>query len=188
MVAGILLATGLAGFLASFVQSRRVTEASVMHAAATSLIYGLVEQMKGFDYNTLMPSTAVDPNAPSSSTPPYIRVRINQSLTVWLRTVYTPAPGAPAAPTVTPNPTATAASLGAIDNVIPALPLSTATGTRSQQLAVNLWVWIDEFPDVNRDVQAVKRITLVYTYTYNDGMKVRTLRDMEVFLRTRFDQ
>jgi hypothetical protein len=188
MVAGILLAMGLMAFLGSFIQSRRVTEASVMHAAATSLVYGLVEQMKGLDYTTLVPSTVVDPDAPSSSTPPYIRLRVNQALTVWLRVVYTPAPGVPAAPTSTPAPEATAASLGAIDNIIPALPLSTATGAQSQSMAMTLWLWVDEFPDVTRDVKEVKRITVVYSYTYNDGLRTKTVRDREVFVRTRFDQ
>lgn len=188
MIAGILLATALMGFLGSFIQSRRVTEASVMHAAATSLVYGIVEQIKGLDYATLIPNTEVDADAPAASTPPYVRVRINQSYTAWLRVVYTPAPGAPAAPTSTPAVTATAASLGAIDNIITALPLSTASGTRSQPLKMTLWLWIDELPDARYDVKDVKKLTLVYTYTYSNGLNTVTVRDSEVFLRTRFDQ
>ncbi len=188
MMSMLLLATVLLGFLGTFIQSRRLTESSVMHAAATSLVYGIIEQIKGADYTTLLPSTAVDPDAPSGTTPPYIRVRINQDLTVWLQTVYTPAPGTPAAPATTPAPEVTAVSLDAIDNFIVPLPLSTATGTTSQQLAMNFWIWIDEIPDSSRDVTEVKKVTVVYTYTYNDGNRVRTIRDREVFLRTRYDQ
>ena len=33
----------------------------------------------------------------------------------------------------------------------------------------------------------VKRITVVYTYSYSDGTRLRTVRDREVFIRTRFD-
>ena len=188
MMSMLLLATVLLGFLGTFIQSRRLTESSVMHAAATSLVYGIIEQIKGADYTTLLPSTAVDPDAPSGTTPPYIRVRINQDLTVWLQTVYTTAPGTPAAPATTPAPEVTAVSLDAIDNFIVPLPLSTATGTTSQQLAMNFWIWIDEIPDSSRDVTEVKKVTVVYTYTYNDGNRVRTIRDREVFLRTRYDQ
>jgi len=188
MVAMILLGTTLIVFLGSFIQSRRVTEASVLHAAATSLIYGFVEQMKAVDYTTLLPSSEVDPQAPVGIAPPYIRVRVNPELTVWLRTVYTPAPGTPAAPATTPAANATAASVSAIDNVIASLPLSNAAGTRSQQLSLNIWLWIDEIPDSTRDVSEVKKITLVYTYTFNDGRGTRTIRDREVFLRTRYDQ
>lgn len=183
-----LLVTLMLGFIASFLHSRRVTEASVLHAAASSLVYGFVEQLKGVDYTELLPSATVDANAPTGLTPPYVRVRVNQDLTQWLRVVYTPAPGTPAAPTSTPGPTVTATSLSAIDNFVGPLPLSTTTGTAAQNLNLNLWIWIDELPDVTRDVAEVKQVTIVYTYTYNDGRAQRTVRDREVFLRTRYDQ
>lgn len=176
------------GFIGSFLHSRRVTEASVLHAAASSLVYGLIEQLKGVDYTELLPSSTVDENAPASLTPPYVRVRINQDLTQWLRVVYTPAPGTPAAPTTTPPLSATATSVGAIDNTIGPLPLSTTTGTHAQNLVLSVWLWVDEMPDTARDVAEVKRITMVYTYTFNDGRSTRSVRDREVFLRTRYDQ
>jgi Tfp pilus assembly protein PilV len=187
MVSLTLLTTIMLGFLSTFVQSRRVTETSVMHAAATSLVYGLIEQMKGLDYTTLIPSTVADPEAPTGSVPPYIRVRIDQDQTVWLQSVYTLAGSTPQAPTSTPNAAATAASLGAVDNIIGPLPLSSVTGTVSQNLTINLWIWIDEMPSDRDDVMEVKRITVVYTYALNDGGTIRTIRDREVFIRTRFD-
>lgn len=188
MVSMTLLATIMIGFLGTFVQSRRISESSVMHAAASSLIYGIIEQIKGFDYTTLLPSEAVDPNAPTGSAPPYIRVRINQDQVFWLQTVYTKAGTAPKAPTTTPPATATAASLGAVDNIIGPLPLSSVTGTQSQQLTVHLWVWVDEIPDDTYDVADVKKVTIVYSYQYLDGRTTRTAIDREVFIRTRFDQ
>ena len=188
MVAMTLLVALMSGFIASFLHSRRVTEGSVLHAAASSLVYGIIEQLKGVDYTELLPSPSVDANAPTSITPPYVRVRLNQDLTQWLRVVYTPAPNTPAAPTTTPAPDVTATSLGAIDNAIGPLPLSTTAGTAGQQLMLSFWVWIDELPDATRDVAEVKRVTVVYTYTYTDGRAQRTIRDREVFLRTRYDQ
>lgn len=198
MVALMLMAAVMLGFIGSFIQSRRVTEASVLHAAATSLVYGIVEQIKGLDYVSLLPSTVddVDPDNPTVilGTAPFVRARLNQDKTVWLRTVYTPAIdpvtkafNTPKAPTTTPAITATSTSVGAEDNFIGSLPLSTVTGTTSQQLALNIWVWIDELKPTN-DVTDVKKITLVYTYSYMDGSKERIIRDREVFLRTRFDQ
>lgn len=190
MVAITLLATVMVGFIGSFLQSRRFTESNVLNAASTSLVYGLIEQMKGLDYTTLLPSIEVDAAAPDDieNLPPYIRLRVHQDLTVWLRVVYTQAPDAPLAPLTTPAPTATAASVGAIDNWIGAIPLSTVTGTASQDLNLNIWVWIDEIPDVANDVSEVKKITVVYTYSYRDGSSTRAVREREVFLRTRFDQ
>lgn len=177
MVAMLVLTTAMLGFLGTFIQSRRITESSVLHAAASSLVYGLLEQMKGLDYTSV----------PSGS-PPEIRLRVTPTDIVSLRAVYTQAPNAAKAPASTPAFSVTAATLGAIDNIIGPLPLSSSTGTRSQQLRINLWVWIDEIPDASRDVKEVKKITVVYSYDFNDGNRVRTVRDREVILRTRFDQ
>lgn len=188
MVALTIMATVMLAFLGSFVQSRRVTESSVLHAAATSVIYGIVEQIKQLDYTSSLPNYETDPFAPVSKTPPYLRVRINQSTVAWIQVVHTAAPGTPAAPTTCPSETATAASLSAVDNELGDLPLSTVSGASSQPINLNLWVWIDEIPDTSSDVSEVKKITIVYTYSYMDGSKRRTIRDWEVFLRTRFDQ
>lgn len=187
MVSLAILTTVMLGFLGTFIQSRRTTEGSVMHAAVTGLVYGIVEQIKGLDYTTLVPSMAADPLAPSPAAPPYIRVRINQDRVVWLQTVFTPVGTTPAAPTSTPAATVAAADVGAVDNVIGPLALSSVSGARSQVLTINLWVWVDEMPDLSRDVVQVKRVTVIYTYTYNDGYRLRSVRDREVFLRTRFD-
>ncbi len=190
MVAMALMAGLSTSLIGMVVQSRRLTESSVLHAAATSLVYGLIEQMKGLDYNTLLPSTVVDAQAPVSSNPPYIRLRVNQDEVVWLQTVYTAAsnPSVPQAPTSTPDASATAASLGAVDNVVGQLQLSSVTGASSQPLKMHIWVWVDEIPEVSNDVTEVKKVTVVYSYSYLDGRTVRTAIDREVFLRTRFDQ
>ena len=193
MVALTLMTTVMLTFLGTSIQSRRITESSVLHAAATSMIYGLIEQIKQLDYATLLPNYETDPFAPVAKTPPYIRVRLNQSTVVWLKVVHTlasttDAPTTPQGPATTPATTASAASVGAIQNFIGAIPLSTVTGTASQQINLDIWVWIDEIPDVATDVSEVKKVTVVYTYSYLDGSVERVVRDREVFLRTRYDQ
>lgn len=190
MMALTMLALFMLGFLGAFVQSRRVTEQAVMHAAATSLVYGIIEQIKQLDYVNSLPSQVTDPGDTGSTTPPLIRIRLNQNTLRWLRVVYTSSGGTPLGPTTTPAATASAASVGggAIDNVLGALPLSTVTGTASQSINLNLWVWIDEIPSVANDVTDVKRVTLIYTYSFQTGGSTRTVRNREVFLRTRYDQ
>lgn len=193
MFALVIQATVMLAMIGSFIQSRRVTESTVLHAAATSMVYGIIEQIKQLDYTTLLPNYEEDPAEPDDLDPPYVRVRINQDKIVWLRVVHTTAPTdgsdpTPAAPTSTPAPDATATSVGAIDNFIGNIPLSTVTGTTSQQINLNLWIWIDEIPESDDDVSDVKKITLVYTYSYQDGSITRTVRDREVFLRTRYEQ
>ncbi|MFZ5494999.1 MAG: type IV pilus modification PilV family protein [Verrucomicrobiota bacterium] len=193
MVALTIMAVSSLSIISAFLQSRRMTESSVLHAAATSLVYGIIEQIKQLDYTTLLPNYETDPSEPDGLTPPYVRVRINQSTVKWLRVVHTTAPTdgsdpTPAAPTTTPAADATADSVGAIDNYIGSIPLSTVSGTASQEINLNLWVWIDEIPKTADDVSEVKKITVVYTYSYRDGGVTRTIRDREVFLRTRYEQ
>lgn len=194
MVAMTIMATVMLGFLGTFLQSRRISESSVLHAAASSMVYGLIEQIKGLEYTKSLPST--DNDYTNDDPPvllgeaPFVRVRLNQDRTVWLRVVHTKvtdSPNTPKGPTTTPLASATAASLNAIDNFLGAVPLSTVTGTTSQQLSLNLWIWIDELAPTG-DVTEVKKITVVYTYSYMDGSRERIVRDREVFLRTRFDQ
>lgn len=198
MVALLVMGTFMIGYVGAFIQSRRVTEASVLHAAATSVIYGIIEQLKGFNYDTSLPYNGdddpandpdTDPNDPDNTAPPFVRVRINQGTMKWLRVKYTQAPDTPQAPTgSTPAPSALASAVGggALDNWIGDLPLSTVTGSTSQRINLNIWIWIDEIPDTY--VTDLKRITLVYTYQYRDGSSTRTVRAMEVFLRSRYDQ
>jgi hypothetical protein len=211
MVSLTLMATVMLGFIGTFIQSRRATEASVLHAACTSVIYGVLEQIKQLEYSESLPyngiladpangiaadPTAPDPTDPAGTLPPNLRVRINQNVVKWLRVVYTPAnadgsAATPKGPTTTPAANASATGVGAdgsnaIDNWIGAIPLSTVTGSMSQQINLNFWVWIDEIPDAR--VSEVKKITVVYTYSYQDGSATRVVRDREVFLRSRFDK
>src|SRR3954470_3840668 len=89
MIAMALTATFLVGFIVTFIGSRRVTENSVMHAAATSIVYGIIEQIKQADYTSNLPSLVADPNDPDTSIPNTntLRVRLNQTTSKWLRTV-----------------------------------------------------------------------------------------------------
>lgn len=204
MVSMWVLAVVMLGFIATYMQSRRNTEANVLAAAATSLTYGIIEQIKQLDYATLLPNYEVDPDAPTVDgngnpfNPPYIRIRLNQDTVRWVRVIHNTDRSTLTAPSTTPAPNAAAADVGAIDNFIGSIPLSTITGTASQTINLNLWLWIDEIGDQGTwaaeidppdpDCAEVKKITLVYTYSYQDGSSTRTIRNREVFLRTRYDQ
>lgn len=196
MIALFIQATVMLGIIGSFIHSRRVTESTVLNAACTSVVYGVIEQIKQLEYSELLPSQVVDPTDASNTAAPNVRVRINQNTVKWLRVVYNPmqadgAANAAKGPTTTPSPTASATGVAAdgtnaIDNWIGAIPLSTVTGSMSQQINLNLWIWIDEIPDAY--VSEVKKVTLIYSYSYVDGSATRYVRDREVFLRSRFDK
>jgi hypothetical protein len=104
-----------------------------------------------------------------------------------LRPVYTVVTETVAAQGPTSTPPVGTTPTGAINNFIGNLPLSTVTGTTSQDLALNIWMWIDVLPP-SGNASEVKKVTMVYTYSFMDGGKERVIRDREVFLRTRFDQ
>lgn len=201
MLSLTIFAMFMAGFLATFMQSRRLTESSVLHAACTSVVYGIIEQIKQLDYPSSLPSGVPDPTEPTTNVSPFIpflRVRINQNQIAFLRAKYTPAPASgaptPLGPTTTPASTVTAQTIfggtdyASYDNYLSSIPLSTVTGSMSQTLNLQLWIWIDEIPNSADDVSECKKVTIVYTYSYQDGGKTRTIRNREVFLRTRYDR
>jgi len=200
MIALVIMGAFMLGFLSTFVQSRRLTESSVLHAAATTMVYGIIEQIKQLDYTTLLPNGETDPQAPTgvgAPVPPYVRVRINQGTPIWLTTRGTASGFTTQAPSTTPDASATAADVGAFDNDIGAIPLSTVSGATSQALDLHIWMWIDQISNTGTwsaegtapvcDASEVKKITIVYTYQFVDGSTTRTIRDREVFLRTRYD-
>jgi type II secretory pathway pseudopilin PulG len=192
MVALMIFATVTLGFLATFLQSRKSTENNVMHSAVTAFVYGMMEQIKGANYTDQLPSYVSDPDAPSI-TPPLIRLHVNQDQAVWLRVRDQADATSPAAPTSTPASTSAGSSVGshpdggAIDNLVD-IPLSTVSGTASQRLRINFWIWIDNLSDTSNDALEVKRVTIIYTYSVNMGGTVKTFRKREVLIRTRFDK
>jgi len=141
--------------------------------------------MKGLDYTTQIPAY----NAGTSTF--YVFLRQDQDTDFTIPVTYTAAPALPKAPTTCPALSVDAAhagaSPGAIDYNTGDISLSTVTGTASQKLKLTLWIWIDEIQDINKGTSDVKRITVVYSYTFNDGSTQKTVRDMEVFLRTKYD-
>jgi prepilin-type N-terminal cleavage/methylation domain-containing protein len=190
MVAMLLMALVLLGFLDTFIQSRRITEGSVMQMAAVTVVAGLVEQMKMLDYDTSMPAAETDSEqaardafpAAAAKAAPYIRVRLNQDQATWLQCANNIDASTFTAPTKAP------ASTSSLDqakkNTIGPLALSSVSGAKSQALNLALWIWVDAL--TGNDVADAKCVTLVYAYDFNDGTRVRTVIKREVFVRTPF--
>ena len=190
MIAMFIMGAFMLGFLDTFLHSRRLAEGSVLEAASTTVISGLVEQMKMLDFDTQTPITATDSEqalydafpGPTTKTAPYIRIRLNQSQATWLQCLYNTNTSAPLAPTSTPT------SLAALDparrNVIGPLELSSTTGTRSQPLTLQLWIWVDSIS--GNDVSEARVVTIVYAYNVAEGNNTRTFIRRLAFVRTPF--
>ena len=160
--------------------ARRMSEEAIIQNAATSIIYGIVEQMKTVtlsDDTTInqLPSAADDDCGSD-----HVKVRVDNSTlpNVFLEL----SSGSP--PESLPAATASAADVGATANVIGPFDLSQTNGVRIQPLNIDLWIWIE--PDYQPDaMEAMTRVTLIYTYTINNGSARRTFRDCIRFVRAK---
>lgn len=192
MVAMFLMATFMLGFLDTFLQSRRTTEETVMQSAATAMVYGLIEQMKGLNYSSGLPITATDSEqalydafpGSTSKTVPYIRMRLNQDQVTWLQCVYNTDSSTYAAPTTTPTSIASLDST--MRNTIGPLKLSNVSGATSQPLQLYVWVWVDTIANSSSDVSDAKAVTLVYAYQVSTGRGTKTIIKRETFVTTLF--
>jgi Tfp pilus assembly protein PilV len=192
MVAMLLMALFLLGFLDTFMQSRRLTESSVIQSAATTLVTGLIEQMKMLNYDDGMPIASTDTDQsldafdPSNAkAAPYIRVRINQDQMTWLQCVNITVPSVIlTAPKSAPQSTSDQSLSAAMKNTIGPLPLSTVSGARSQSLTLDIWVWVEAIKA--KDVADAKCVTIVYAYNVNLGRNIKTVIKREVFVRAPF--
>jgi type II secretory pathway pseudopilin PulG len=183
IIALSILALSLGGILAALIQSRRLTEGSVVQNSAVTIVQGYVEQMKNMDlpvlinadgngnaqlgasYSipTLLDQATTDPLATSTGTPPAL-----SSLT----------------PGVTPS------GLGIVDNLKsipaqsvtagPSVTWSTAwpgaqnypTGTAGRNdLHLNLWVWISDLTGTTAGSKPMYGITVIYTWQYQNGAR-----------------
>jgi Tfp pilus assembly protein PilV len=188
-IALTMMAVFLLGFLGTFLQSRRLTEGSVMDSVATSLMYGLVEQMKELSYDTMLPiSGAVDPDQAvydafpgSGKSLPYIRVRLNRDQATWLQCTFNTNTAALSAPQEAPSSTSTLDA--AMCNTVGPLALSSVSGGTAQQLTLKVWVWVDAIANNAQDVADAKCVTLVYAYDVNVGGRTRTMIKRETFIR-----
>lgn len=214
LIASGVLALTLGGLLATFLQSRRLTEGSVYQNAALTIVQGYIEQLKNMDIGEMVggydasgnPQLAtgsfslpvyysdatLDQIQTSTGNPPAITL-INNGVT--------PAGGA-----VVDNLKSfdmakdlTALDMANVDNLSYATtsqvtwpsvwpgarnyPASTVR-TGKNDLRLNLWVWIKDESVAAQRTSKVYSITLVYTWAYNDGGKVRYVSDVIRTLRS----
>lgn len=170
-----------------------------MQAAANSVAYGIIEQIKMLEFSEtphMDSTTATDGQQYDAfptgkpSTPPYYKgldIRLNQNQITSLNCSYNG--DASVAPTYTPTSMTDGALLATMKNTIGPLTLSSATGTQSQPLTLYVWAWVDDIGDVTKDIINGKCVTLVYAYEYSDGTgKQKTVINRDVIVRTPFEK
>jgi len=201
LIALCVLALAMGGTFATLMQSRRLTEGSVVQNSALTIVQGYVEQMKNMELVELVGGADSKGN-PVLNTGSYsIPTRLDESHTDPLQT----STGSPPAlstltPGVTPTGGAIVDNLKNVDMFKDSSSTSeytsdtTSTGSTVQvpwstawpgaqtfpsgnigatDLKLNVWVWVSDLS--TSSAQKVFGVTLIYTWQYLDGGKKRYL-------------
>ncbi|HUJ43932.1 MAG TPA: prepilin-type N-terminal cleavage/methylation domain-containing protein [Opitutaceae bacterium] len=197
-----ILALSLGGILAALLQSRRLTEGSVIQNSAMTVVQGYMEQIKNMDLCTVVNSGGKDPSAggvPLLTNSYTIATRYKEPPTSGADDGTDPLLTTPGGPpdlsTLTPGVTPS----GVVDNLkdFPdntgpagtALAWSTLwPGARSfptadpnvktstaypTDLHLNIWVWVQDLTATTPNATMVYGITMIYTWQYQDGNKTK---------------
>jgi hypothetical protein len=196
-----ILALSLGGILAALIQSRRLTEGSVSQNSALTIVQGYVEQMKNMELMQIVNSTT-DPASggiaslgSSFSIPTRYKEPPATGSDDGLDPLNTSTGAPPSLSSITPGVTpsgvvdnlkdfsdnsglqgaATAWSTiwpGAKNYPTPSSLVQTSTAYPGD-LHLNMWVWVQDLSGGN--AANVYGITVIYTWQFTDGAKVRYL-------------
>lgn len=162
LIASLVLTVTSAGILAMIIQSRRLTEGSIVQNSVVTIMQGYIEQLKSLEYGLLAVSL---PTAPS----------VNPTLPTVLDEA-TPDPltlswGSPptALPAIGTTPT------GAVTNT-KSIAIKNPAVNPNDTLTLTIWVWVQDLTDIPNNVGGSKAITMIYTYQFRDGGRTKSFR------------
>ncbi len=170
MIASLVMTILMGGILATIIQTRRLTEGSVVQNSANTILQGYIEQMKTMAYDTDLvcsPSSASNPYVVGTSlSVPCARDETTAGQDPLYLSAGTPPSSLPAIGT---TPT------GAVDNPH-LIAIKTPAVNANDSLNLNLWLWINDLTGTATNVTQSKAITLIYTYQFLDGGRIRYVR------------
>jgi len=171
----VMIASGVmfmlsGGILATVIQSRRLTEGSIVQNSANTILQGYIEQMKTMAFDTDLVCS------PTSAPNPYV---VGTSLSVPCARDETTAGQDPIYLSAGTPPTSLPAigttPTGAVDNPH-TIAIKTPAVNPNDTLNLNLWLWVVDLTGTNPNVTQSKAITLIYTYQFLDGGRIRQIR------------
>lgn len=187
MISSMILAMMLGGLLAGLMQSRRLTESGINANTAATIVQSYMEQLKSMPIATLanQNSTGVAQLAASYT----LATQSDQVTNDPLQTsVGTPPTITSLTPGVTPAGVVDnlkdianqngGSSAGAVITWPSIWPGATtyAYSTASPYTGdfhLNLWVWITDLTGSSANATSIYGITIIYTWQYRDGGRVR---------------
>lgn len=161
MISATIMALLMGGIMAMIMQSRRLTEGSIVQNCVVTIVQGYMEQMKNMEYALVAPSGASA--SPVVTIPTMLDETTADTLTVsW---------GSPPSsmPALGTTPT------GAVDNA-KSVAIRTPAVTPSDTLSINIWVWVKDLTGTATNVTNAKSITMIYTYQVRDGGRTKSYR------------
>jgi hypothetical protein len=194
-----VLAVTMGGVFAALMQSRRLTEGSVVQNSALTVVQGYVEQMKNmelvelvggqdskgnpvlntasYSIPTRLDDTHTDPLMTSTGTPPdlnSITPGTTPSGVVDNLKRFDTAKDSTDTSTTTDTVDSGAAATAQVawNTVWPGALTFPATTVGKTDLKLNLWVWITDL-SVSTTAQRVFGIRVIYTWQYQDGGRVK---------------
>ena len=178
-IAATLLSLGVIGIFGSLLYARTMSEGSIYQSASIAAVQGYIEQMKNMEFADLPYTTgsgAVVAGSGSSSTEVPTRLITTQgSAAVVLSDplVISTATTIPDISTI--SLTASTALAGVTDN-IKLIDVNSTPGDTTDDLRLNLRVWIEDVSNSGISATQVRAITIHYAWCSAAGQKGRVLR------------
>lgn len=179
-VAATILTICVLGILGSLIQSRKMTESSIYQNSAVTIVQGYIEQMKNMDFTELPyyvdGKTLMRNGAASADDVIYTQLDSDTYDTLRL------SPGlAPAASVLSPKGPKPE---GAVNN-LKAIDINDTPENKGDDLNMNIWVWISPLDNAPAAVGPSRRITMVYTWTFESGGASLSYIDTVTTIRSR---
>jgi Tfp pilus assembly protein PilV len=170
-ISATLLTIGMIAVLGSLLYARRMSESSIYQNAAVTVVQGYIEQMKNMEFTDLPYITAAGSvMAGSGATSTQIPTRLNASTTdpLIISTATT-------IPSLTSMGVTAGSASGITDN-IKTIDVSGTPDDTTDDLRLNLRVWIQDISNVSESATQVRSITIQYAWLGGAGSKARLYR------------
>jgi hypothetical protein len=171
-VASTVLAIGVTGVFGSLLYARKMSEGSIYQNAAISAVQGYIEQMKNMEFNdapyiTSGGSVIAGAGATSTQIPTYSSANTLDPLIISTATTL------PALSTI--GITASTALPGVTDN-IKLIDVNSTPDNPTDDLRLNLRVWVRDISDSGSSATQVRSITIHYAWRDGAGGNTRINR------------
>jgi Tfp pilus assembly protein PilV len=171
MIAVTLLSVGVIAVLGSLLHARRLSEGSIYQNAAVTIVQGYVEQMKNMEfadlpYITSTGTVIAGTGTTSTQVPTRLSATVSDTLVISTATTI------PAVSTIN----ASASTVTGVTDNIKLIDVNGTSSDTTDDLRLNLRVWIQDVSNTSVSATQVRAITVHYAWQSGTGLNARTYR------------